>query len=108
MTTPPPGASSVPRLVVGAREGRAARSRRKNRVTVGSVRARATARHPRHRDARAMVVARRSGRARRHAVDRVDRRAAERLVAEGFRRVYNLEGGIDAWSAKVDPSVARY
>jgi len=36
------------------------------------------------------------------------RRAAERLVAEGFRRVYNLEGGIDAWSAKVDPSVARY
>ncbi len=36
------------------------------------------------------------------------RRAAERLVAEGFRRVYNLEGGIDAWSAKVDSSVARY
>lgn len=36
------------------------------------------------------------------------RRAAERLVAEGFSRVYNLEGGIDAWSVKVDPKVARY
>jgi rhodanese-related sulfurtransferase/Fe-S cluster assembly iron-binding protein IscA len=36
------------------------------------------------------------------------RRAAERLVAEGFTRVYNLEGGIDAWSVKVDPKVARY
>jgi len=34
--------------------------------------------------------------------------AAERLVALGFRRVYNLAGGIDAWSSDVDPSVPRY
>jgi monothiol glutaredoxin len=36
------------------------------------------------------------------------RRAAEQLVAEGFRNVYNLEGGIDAWAATVDPSIPRY
>ena len=36
------------------------------------------------------------------------RSAAERILREGFRQVYNLEGGIDAWSQKVDPSVARY
>jgi monothiol glutaredoxin len=35
-------------------------------------------------------------------------RAAEQLVAEGFRDVYNLVGGIDAWSLEVDPSVPRY
>jgi len=35
-------------------------------------------------------------------------RAAEQLVAEGFREVYNLTGGIDAWSLEVDPSVPRY
>jgi monothiol glutaredoxin len=35
-------------------------------------------------------------------------RAAEQLVAEGFREVYNLMGGIDAWSLEVDPSVPRY
>jgi len=34
--------------------------------------------------------------------------AAERFVREGFKRVYNLTGGIDAWSASVDPSVPRY
>lgn len=34
--------------------------------------------------------------------------AAERLVGLGFRRVYNLTGGIDAWSSEVDPSVPRY
>lgn len=34
--------------------------------------------------------------------------AAERFVREGFRRVYNLVGGIDAWSTSVDPSVPRY
>jgi monothiol glutaredoxin len=33
--------------------------------------------------------------------------AAERFVREGFKRVYNLVGGIDAWSG-VDPSVPRY
>ncbi len=34
--------------------------------------------------------------------------AAEQLVARGFRNVWNLSGGIDAWSRQVDPSVARY
>jgi molybdopterin/thiamine biosynthesis adenylyltransferase/rhodanese-related sulfurtransferase len=34
--------------------------------------------------------------------------AAERLVALGFRRVYNLAGGIDAWSSDVDPGIPRY
>ena len=34
--------------------------------------------------------------------------AAEGFVREGFRRVYNLEGGIEAWSRDVDPSVPRY
>lgn len=36
------------------------------------------------------------------------RAAAERFVAEGFTRVYNLEGGIDAWSRDIDPSVPQY
>jgi len=36
------------------------------------------------------------------------RNAAERLVQDGYRNVYNLTGGIDAWSVDVDPSVARY
>ena len=36
------------------------------------------------------------------------RTAAERLVREGWRNVFNLEGGIDAWSQHVDPSVKRY
>jgi monothiol glutaredoxin len=34
--------------------------------------------------------------------------AAERFLRQGFRRVYNLAGGIDAWSATVDPTVTRY
>lgn len=34
--------------------------------------------------------------------------AAEHFVREGFRNVFNLEGGIDAWSTMVDPSVPRY
>jgi len=36
------------------------------------------------------------------------RSAAERLIGEGFTNVYNLEGGIDAWSRDVDPTIARY
>jgi monothiol glutaredoxin len=36
------------------------------------------------------------------------RAAAEELLREGFSNVYNLEGGIDAWSTEVDPSVPRY
>jgi monothiol glutaredoxin len=34
--------------------------------------------------------------------------AAQHFVGQGFRRVYNLEGGIDAWSTDVDPAVPRY
>jgi monothiol glutaredoxin len=34
--------------------------------------------------------------------------AAQQLVAGGFSNVYNLEGGIEAWSRDVDPSVPRY
>jgi monothiol glutaredoxin len=36
------------------------------------------------------------------------RNAAERVLRDGFKQVYNLEGGIDAWSQKVDPAVVRY
>jgi len=36
------------------------------------------------------------------------RAAAEALLREGFTDVYNLEGGIDAWSNDVDPSIPRY
>ena len=35
-------------------------------------------------------------------------RAAELLAVNGFTNVYNLSGGIDAWSAHIDPSVPRY
>ena len=35
-------------------------------------------------------------------------RAAEWLLAQGFTDVMNLAGGIDAWSATVDPSVPSY
>jgi monothiol glutaredoxin len=34
--------------------------------------------------------------------------AAEQVVGKGFRNVYNLRGGIDAWSGEVDPKVPRY
>ncbi len=34
--------------------------------------------------------------------------AASQLVDRGYRKVYNLEGGIDAWSQQVDTSVPRY
>ena len=34
--------------------------------------------------------------------------AGQQLLREGFRNVYNLTGGIDAWSQSVDPSVPRY
>jgi len=36
------------------------------------------------------------------------RTAAELLVERGFRRVWNLSGGIDRWSTDVDPRVATY
>jgi monothiol glutaredoxin len=35
-------------------------------------------------------------------------RAAEELVAQGFRDVSNLTGGINAWSMDVDPDVPMY
>ena len=34
--------------------------------------------------------------------------AAEHYLRQGFKQVYNVVGGIDAWSAQIDPSVARY
>lgn len=36
------------------------------------------------------------------------RNAAERFLREGYTNVYNLEGGIEAWSTKVDSKVPRY
>lgn len=33
---------------------------------------------------------------------------ARYLQAQGFQRVYNLRGGIEAWSVEVDPSVPHY
>ncbi|AKF09981.1 Grx4 family monothiol glutaredoxin [Sandaracinus amylolyticus] len=36
------------------------------------------------------------------------RAAAEHCVRMGFRDVWNVEGGIEAWSTRVDPKVARY
>jgi monothiol glutaredoxin len=34
--------------------------------------------------------------------------AAQHFEQQGFRTIYNLAGGIDAWSQLVDPSVPRY
>lgn len=34
--------------------------------------------------------------------------AADHLLSMGFQKVYNLEGGINAWSIEVDPGVRRY
>jgi rhodanese-related sulfurtransferase len=34
--------------------------------------------------------------------------AAGYLQSLGFKRVFNLRGGIDAWSKLVDPSIPRY
>ena len=30
------------------------------------------------------------------------------IEAQGFTRVWNLQGGIEAWSMEIDPSVPRY
>lgn len=35
-------------------------------------------------------------------------RAAGYLATQGFARVANIVGGIDAWSTALDPSVPRY
>ena len=34
--------------------------------------------------------------------------AADYFRQRGFRNLYNVQGGIDAWSQRVDQSVARY
>jgi monothiol glutaredoxin len=36
------------------------------------------------------------------------RAAAEHFLKLGFKTVYNMAGGIEAWSKDVDPSVPRY
>jgi monothiol glutaredoxin len=36
------------------------------------------------------------------------RGAAEHFLKLGFKNIYNLTGGIEAWSREVDPSVPRY
>jgi monothiol glutaredoxin len=36
------------------------------------------------------------------------RGVAQSVVQQGFRKVYNLSGGIDAWSLAVDSSIPRY
>ena len=36
------------------------------------------------------------------------RQAAEHFRQLGFQDVYNIEGGIDAWSVQIDPKVPRY
>jgi len=36
------------------------------------------------------------------------RRVAEYLQGNGFENVFNLRGGIDAWSTEIDPQVPRY
>jgi rhodanese-related sulfurtransferase len=35
-------------------------------------------------------------------------KAAHYLIHSGFQHVYNLQGGIDAWSCECDNSVPRY
>jgi monothiol glutaredoxin len=34
--------------------------------------------------------------------------AAEHWLKQGFKTVYNVDGGIDAWSQQVDPTIPRY
>jgi monothiol glutaredoxin len=36
------------------------------------------------------------------------RGVAERFAAHGFSNVHNVEGGMDAWAAEIDPGVPRY
>ncbi len=35
-------------------------------------------------------------------------RVAEFLAANGYEHVFNLTGGIDAWSQQIDPAIPRY
>ena len=34
--------------------------------------------------------------------------AAEQVITKGFRNVWNLTGGVEAWSTQVDSKVPRY
>ena len=34
--------------------------------------------------------------------------AVDFLKEKGFKKVKNLEGGIDAWAAQIDPQLPRY
>lgn len=34
--------------------------------------------------------------------------AAQHYLSRGFKNVFNLEGGVDAWSVLIDPSIPRY
>lgn len=34
--------------------------------------------------------------------------AADHFARKGFRKIYNLQGGIDGWSVTIDPTIARY
>ncbi len=43
-----------------------------------------------------------------HAGVRSWRFACWLLATQGYSEVWNLEGGIDAWSVRVDPSIPRY
>ena len=36
------------------------------------------------------------------------RNAAEHFREHGFTNLWNVEGGIDAWSSEIDPSIPRY
>ena len=51
------------------------------------------------RDANVVVMCHSGGRS---------RRVARFLLDSGFSRVFNLTGGIDAWSREIDASVPRY
>ncbi len=34
--------------------------------------------------------------------------ATQYLQRQGFKHVYNLKGGIDAWALQIDPDIERY
>jgi monothiol glutaredoxin len=36
------------------------------------------------------------------------RNAAEHFRKQGFTRVHNITGGIEAWALEIDPGVPRY
>ncbi len=36
------------------------------------------------------------------------RRATEYLIQQGFKKVFNLRGGITAWANEIDPGMAKY